>query len=205
MNKNCKNPEAAMKIINYLLYEESDWVENGIGDSGVTPKELPTSSVYPLFNVYDNADEDEVTYDTLKKYLNGEITEDDVDFSTHKLLKNDMEAIKILKKEPFDDYSQKYWDVDNEIAPTNLSRLISIMIGVRPSVEEGYEEVYSEYYAQTESMESYWANLKKMEDETFAKIIMGQASLDSFDEFVSNWKSQGGDKILDEIKAEASK
>lgn len=205
VNKNCKNPEAAMKIINYLLYEESDWVENGIGDSGVTPKELPTSSVYPLFNVYDNADEDEVTYDTLKKYLNGEITEDDVDFSTHKLLKNDMEAIKILKKEPFDDYSQKYWDVDNEIAPTNLSRLISIMIGVRPSVEEGYEEVYSEYYAQTESMESYWANLKKMEDETFAKIIMGQASLDSFDEFVSNWKSQGGDKILDEIKAEVSK
>ena len=44
-----------------------------------------------------------------------------------------------------------------------------------------------------------------MEDETFAKIIMGQASIDSFDDFVSKWKSQGGDKILEEIKAEVAK
>lgn len=205
VNKNCKNPEAAMKIINYLLYREPIWVETGIGDSGITVKELSTSDAYPLFNVYDNADELEVVYDTLKKYMNGEITEDDVDFSTHKLLKNDMEAIKVLKKEPFDDYSLKYWDLNSDIASTNLPRLVSIMVGGRPSVEEGYEEIYSEFYGQTESMESYWANLKKMEDETFAKIIMGQSSVDSFDEFVSNWKSQGGDKILEEIKAEVAK
>jgi len=54
-------------------------------------------------------------------------------------------------------------------------------------------------------MESNWANLKKMEDETFAKIIMGQASIDSFDDFVTNWKKQGGDKILEEIKAGLNK
>ena len=36
-------------------------------------------------NVYDNADEIEVSYDCLKKYLAGEIEMDDVDFSTHKL------------------------------------------------------------------------------------------------------------------------
>ncbi len=30
---------------------------------------------------------------------------DDVDFSTHKLLRNDMEAITKLKKEPYDDFS----------------------------------------------------------------------------------------------------
>ena len=137
--------------------------------------------------------------------MNGEITEDDVDFSTHKLLKNDMDAIKVLKKEPYDDYRLKYWDLTSDIASTNLPRLISFMVGERPFVEEGYEEVYSEFYGQTESMESYWANLKKMEDETFAKIIMGQSSVDSFDEFVSNWKSQGGDKILEEIKAEVAK
>ena len=137
--------------------------------------------------------------------MNGEITEDDVDFSTHKLLKNDMDAIKVLKKEPYDDYRLKYWDLTSDIASTNLPRLISFMVGERPFVEEGYEEVYSTYYGQTKSMEMYWSNLKKMEDETFAKIIMGQSSVDSFDEFVSNWKSQGGDKILEEIKAEVAK
>ena len=180
-------------------------MKNGIGDSGITPEELDTSDVYPLFNVYDNADEIEVSYDTLKKYVNGEITEDDVDFSTHKLLKNDMEAIKALKKEPLDDYSLKNWDLSSDIASTSLPRLVSIMVGERPSVEEGYEEVYSAFYGQTDTMESNWANLRKMEDETFAKIIMGQASIDSFDEFVTNWKRQGGDKILEEIKAEINK
>ena len=44
-------------------------------------------------------------------------------------------------------------------------------------------------------MEAKWANLKKMEEETFAKIIMGKADISEFDTFVENWKSQGGDQI----------
>ena len=59
---------------------------------------MVTSDFYPLYNTYDNADEVEVSYEALTKYLAGEITMDDVDFSTHKLLKNDMEAVKKLKK-----------------------------------------------------------------------------------------------------------
>ena len=47
---------------------------------------------------YDNADEIETSYEALTKYLAGEITMDDVDFSTHKLLKSDMEAVTKLKK-----------------------------------------------------------------------------------------------------------
>ena len=49
-----------------------------------------------LYNTYDNADEVEVSYDVLTKYLAGEITMDDVDFSTHKLLKSVMEAVTNL-------------------------------------------------------------------------------------------------------------
>ncbi|WP_239297125.1 hypothetical protein [Paenibacillus sp. ACRRY] len=49
-------------------------------------------------------------------------------------------------------------------------------------------------------MESRWSNLKKLEDETFLKIIMGAAPLDTFDTFVSDWKKQGGDKITEEVK-----
>lgn len=55
---------------------------------------MVTSDFYPLYNTYDNADEVEVSYDVLTKYLAGETTMDDVDFSTHKLLKSDMEAVK---------------------------------------------------------------------------------------------------------------
>ncbi len=63
----------------------------------------------PLYNVYDNANEIEVSYDCLKKYLAGEFGIDDVDYSTHKLLKSDMEAITKLKKEPYDDFQS--WNI----------------------------------------------------------------------------------------------
>ena len=56
----------------------------------------------------------------------------------------------------------------------------------------------------TEDSESL-EDLKKMEEETFAKIIMGKADISEFDTFVENWKNQGGDQILKEINDELSK
>jgi len=50
------------------------------------------------------------------------------------------------------------------------------------------------------------ATLDKMEVETFTKIIMGETSIDAFDEFVANWKKLGGDAITEEVaKWKASK
>ena len=89
-SKNCKNPEAAFKIANYLIANEQQWVDDGISSTSG----LGASDFYPLWNGYDNADEIEVSTETLEKYLAGEITMDDVDFSQHKLLKSDMEAVK---------------------------------------------------------------------------------------------------------------
>ncbi|MDG0791806.1 hypothetical protein OMP38_13755 [Cohnella ginsengisoli] len=48
-------------------------------------------------------------------------------------------------------------------------------------------------------MQTKWTNLKKLEDETFLKIIMGVAPVDEFDTFVKKWKQQGGDEITAEV------
>ena len=69
-------------------------------------------------------------------------------------------------------------------------------------LNDKYIPVYNAYNGQTETMETKWANLKKMEEETFAKIIMGKADISEFDAFVENWKNQGGDQILKEINEE---
>ena len=199
-SKACKNPEAAFKIINYLIENQQKWV-----DEGISTTEMVTSDFYPLYNTYDNADEIEVSYDVLTKYLAGETTMDDVDFSKHKLLKSDMEAVKKLKKEPYDDFSLDKWNLDSDIAKNNLPRLVAILVGDAPSVNEKYVPVYNAYNGQTETMETKWANLKKMEEETFSKIVMGKADISEFDTFVKNWKSQGGDQILKEINDELSK
>ena len=42
-SKNCKNPEAAFKIVNYLIANEQQWVEDGISST-----EMGTSDFYPL-------------------------------------------------------------------------------------------------------------------------------------------------------------
>ena len=199
VSKSCKNPEAAIKIINYLIAYGKDWVADG------TSAKLEVSQFYPLWNVYENADEIEVSTETLEKYLAGEITMDDVDFSQHKLLKNDMEVVTELKKEPYDDFSLDKWNLDSDLVHTNLPRLVSLLVGGYPLVNDKYIPVYNAYSGQTETMQAKWANLKKMEEETFAKIIMGKADISEFDTFVENWKNQGGDQILKEINDELGK
>lgn len=196
VNKNFKYPEAALKIINLLIRDEPKWVENGLG------KNPGTGGAYPLFTVFDNLNEIEVSHDMLSKYVKGEIDMNAVDFSSHKLLKDDMNAIKKLKKEPLDDYSINNWDLDGggDLIASNLPRLVSIMVGGRPlATDTNIKEVYSLYYGQTNTMTSRWANLQKLEKETFAKIVMGSAPIDSFDEFVDKWNKQGGEKILSEV------
>ena len=200
VSKSCKNPEAAFKMISYQVANGQHWT-----DDGITSSDMSISDFYPLWNAYDNADEIEVSTETLEKYLAGEITMDDVDFSQHILLKSDMEAVKELKKEPYDDFSLDKWNLDSDIAKTNLPRLVSLLVGGAPYVNDKYIPVYNAYSGQTETMQAKWANLKKMEEETFAKIIMGKADISEFDTFVKNWKSQGGDQILKEINDELSK
>ena len=51
----------------------------------------------------------------------------------------------------------------------------------------------------TRTMERASASLDGLEAETFVNIITGQASLDDFDTFVSDWRSGGGDAITGEV------
>ncbi len=53
--------------------------------------------------------------------------------------------------------------------------------------------------APTETMVEKLSTLEKMEVETFVKIIMGESSIDAYDEFVENWYNLGGEKITEEV------
>ena len=166
VSKSCKNPEAAFKIISYLVANEQQWT-----DDGITSSEMSCADFYPLWNGYDNADEIEVSTETLEKYLAGEITMDDVDFSQHKLLKSDMEAVTELKKEPYDDFSLDKWNMDSDLAKTNLPRLVSLLVGGAPYVNDKYIPVYNAYSGQTETMQAKWANLKKWKKKHLQRLL----------------------------------
>ncbi len=60
--------------------------------------------------------------------------------------------------------------------------------------------IYSDFQgAATPTMSDKMSSLKKIQDETFTKIIMGQSKIDAFDTFVEEWKKLGGDKITEEV------
>lgn len=56
------------------------------------------------------------------------------------------------------------------------------------------------YYGTTETMSMKGANLKKLENETFLKIIIGEKPIDEFDSFVEKWEAEGGKEIIAEIQ-----
>ncbi|MCJ8013632.1 extracellular solute-binding protein [Paenibacillus sp. KQZ6P-2] len=61
------------------------------------------------------------------------------------------------------------------------------------------------FFGKTKTMGTKWAVLQKLESETFLKIIMGDAPLDSFDSFVTQWNNLGGKQIIEEIGQELNK
>lgn len=53
--------------------------------------------------------------------------------------------------------------------------------------------------APTETMVERLSTLEKMEVEAFVKIIMGESSIEAYDEFVENWNKLGGEQITKEV------
>ncbi|SDW76679.1 extracellular solute-binding protein [Paenibacillus sp. CF384] len=56
------------------------------------------------------------------------------------------------------------------------------------------------FYGSTETMVKKGANLEKLENETFLRIITGASPIGEFDKFVQTWKSTGGDEIAKEVQ-----
>jgi putative aldouronate transport system substrate-binding protein len=59
---------------------------------------------------------------------------------------------------------------------------------------------YDEFFgAPTPTMGDRLSVLKAKETEVITKIIMGSLSVDDYDNFISEWKKLGGDKITAEV------
>ena len=189
VRKDYAHPEVAMKLLNNLFKNEQ---ENTFDPSKGGP------GYYPLRVVYAPSDEIEYTVQALREYLAGEKTaEDFADDKAYKLLASDIATIKTIKKEPYDDMNLSAWDPEADWGA--WTRSYSMMVGGGPLLDTDMVEVPSLFYEQTSMMESRWVNLRKLEDETFLRIIMGAAPLETFDTFVEDWKRQGGDQITQEV------
>ena len=190
VRKGYEHPEAAFLLNNYLRVNEGTFQSE-------TDLDL---SYYPGRVVIAPLDENTYSVQALNAEMKGEEVPE-FDPLNYKLLQADLAALPDCLEAPYDDMSIEKWNTDN----TNFGRLYSLLMG-SSAVEEASEEgivnkVYSITYTQTETMERKWTNLKKKEDETFLKIIIGEEPIEAFDTFVEEWNAEGGAEITEEVQA----
>ncbi|QJD86882.1 extracellular solute-binding protein [Cohnella herbarum] len=193
VSKKAKHPEAVIKMTTLHKWGKDEDYKK------LTEGKQIGSNETPLFLILGAGDQLEYAVNSLRKYLAGEIKLDDVDIINygwaHEMASH---ALKV-KKEPMDDYDIQYFDQTTDAG--FFTHIYAHLNGGSTFVDADINWVRSIATAQTKTMETRWTNLKKLEDETFFKIIMGTAELDSFDTFVKEWKDQGGDKITEEVNA----
>ena len=178
VNKNCKNPEAAIKMVNMYVritnegtVEEYNTFKNNERDWGAIPFQVQNpmadyNQYVEISKVQDSRDTSNLKPDQLAKYEHviNWIDNKDPDSLGQYLQVSKEGAYGVLK-----DF------VDNEWYVRSAFKGIS-----------------------TDTMIQKQSSLDAMQDESFTKIIMGD-SLDSFDSFVEQWKSLGGNDITAEM------
>lgn len=190
VRKGYEHPEAAFLLKNYLRVNEGTFQSE-------TDLDL---SYYPGRVVIAPLDENTYSVQALNAEMKGEEVPE-FDPLNYKLLQADLAALPDCLEAPYDDMSIEKWNTDN----TNFGRLYSLLMGSsaveKASTEGIVNKVYSITYTQTETMERKWTNLKKKEDETFLKIIIGEEPIEAFDTFVEEWNAEGGAEITEEVQA----
>lgn len=190
VRKGYEHPEVAILLNNFLRVNEGTFLEETTLDMGYYPGRVVIAAV----------DENSFSVQALWAKMKGEEIPE-YDPLNYKLLDSDLSAIDDCLKAPYDDLGLENWNIEDK----GFGRLYSLLMGsaaVEEAAEEGIiNKIYSVTYTQTETMEKKWTNLKKKEDETFLKIIIGEEPLDAFDTFVEEWKAEGGDEITVEVQA----
>lgn len=192
VSKEFEHPELAVEIAN-LFYDElansssvaqdfpevAKYMEDGV-DGSTRPFNIEVNSYTSLLDDYKD----------LKQCLDGEITAEEI-----------RSAEQRTNAEVIGAYLEGTEDA------TGWAKYHSRMKGVNLIYELTEQDLFSwltpVFPQTTPTMETNWANLEKLEEETFIKIVTGVEDVETgFAQFVENWNAQGGAQIIDEIAAQ---
>lgn len=183
VNKKAKNPEAAIKMINFYLemgkkaYADKTRPENGYVYSWFTPK-------------VNNPGLFDTIYEEVNKAIDANQSEIVVTDENYKDIQDVFEA---TKKYLNGDKSPSNWGLYYSRAAKNGGW------GQSRQIRDNKMVFFDEFYGvPTPAQVEKGPQLDKLMDETYLKIIMG-ASLDEFDKYVNSWGNLGGDQITKEV------
>ncbi|GGH51197.1 hypothetical protein GCM10008014_16810 [Paenibacillus silvae] len=193
VRKGYEHPELAVKIVN-LFYdklandkdvattmpEAAKYQETGV-DGSTRPFNIEVNSATSLLDDYSD----------VVRGIKGEISLEEVRTTESK---NNIGSIKTYLSD---------MDTDNTTAWSKYhSRINGVGLIDKLTKEKKFVWMTPAFSGTTSSMKQTWANLSKLEQESFIKIITGSEPIDYFDTFVVNWRKQGGDQVIQEIESE---
>ncbi|MDQ0089140.1 putative aldouronate transport system substrate-binding protein [Paenibacillus anaericanus] len=185
VRKGYEHPEAVIKLLNAFTR-----LERGLDPNKKVAKleefaaqlGIQTRAYYPFDLLIDYSDAIEKRYAAVQQALHGKLDPETLDANTRQI------------------YNQ--WVAEKENPKKDMEgwkSAIAYEYGVGILASTPMEQVRSVYYGTTLSMNDNWANLEKLENETFLNIIVGDLPISAFDEFVADWKRLGGDQITGEV------
>ena len=227
VSKNCKHPEAAAIIANFIHF-------CGIGPQGVDP--TTDGSRPDLALEYGDKVErpDEISWDTLWDKWSLNLYSPETLHNNLGRWEHWYAALKQYQATGEIDTELTDWIYNNYLARNELQRLLDFsangqyMEGMTAASGNAYtwDDVIYEYgyhcsgetfvYAMdcrdsgnivydelgayvTETMQEVWSQLQDKELQVFTQIIIGDADISAFDTFVAEWKANGGDMITAEV------
>ncbi|MDO8686319.1 MAG: extracellular solute-binding protein, partial [Clostridiales bacterium] len=192
VSKDCKNPEAIIKMVN--LAEELWW---GSGELAKHWKKVKEDPKYKDIGGVDNniplmmMEPPTVNYDLYKEVTDGVNAKDPNVAVTMEGIIEVENSLKYLN-----DNDLNHWGIWQLRVGTNSSTYIS---NIR---QDNKNYIVSEFYGSPGPVQTEKSStLQKMEREVITKIIMNAAPVSSFDKFVEQWKTSGGDDLTAEINA----
>lgn len=188
--KGTKDPNAVMEYFNlWARYERQD-DPNGYTIYKSIPDLMDPAFMTPVGLTLDYVDALDRKYQQYTAVLNGKASISSLDGEGQ----HNVQAILDMRKNPPKEPGEGF-----EV-------YMSYIVGGAPLVNNSTQNlVYPAFYGQTDTMETKWASLQKLENESFLKIIMDKESPDYFDTFVKQWKALGGDQITAEIQDSSKK
>jgi putative aldouronate transport system substrate-binding protein len=188
ISKNCKNPEAIIKVLNVELdaVRQLDPEAANIpyfnqeGLLSVEPGTIPINLIIDKYTVIDSIFKS--LQDAIDKGNNNDMTPDTKSF-----------------------YVSYMKNLNNPGADSALwGEATARYNGQRLCFDPRVKLSSPVFFGTTPTMDTKWVALKKMEDEMLLKIIMGEEPIDSFDKFVTDWNNLGGNQITEEVKKVAA-
>jgi len=178
VNKNCKNPEAVIKVLN--LFNEKNYGKTADNAYGTNKDGIQTSLYSPFIDapVRKNLEAHNKILEALKVKDASALNSEEKGYYD-----------KIVS---FNSGDRKGWGMSRVFNTPSSYDVIGQYVKENNMLYDGF------YGTPTATMIEKQSTLDKMEEEVFTKIVMGD-SIDSFDKFVTDWKKLGGDQITKEV------